>query len=184
MNSSPEKLKPHIAIICMAVGIIIACLYSVGVIISWLLTVGDLQRLGLCLLTYPMLVAWQQYVSVFRVSKRAAVVTATLAGVIGVPTTLLLLMTLPWYIKLAQNHPDSADWTGFTVFGVIATTGTAGAICNWIWYGQLKVAEEQGTATNPSEKFSLGELMWLVIAISFVLAVSSFWQRTFPVPLR
>jgi len=179
MDITPAKSKPPLVFACLAIAIITACLFSVGVIVSWLLVGGVIQRLGLCLITYPLLVAWQQYVSMFRCSRRAAAVTAILGGIIGIHTTMLLLTTLRWQIEVAQNNPSHADWTGFIVFAAIAVTGMSCFVCNWIWYKMLRNAEEQGNTTTPSEKFTFGELMWLVVAISLVLAVSSFWYRTF-----
>lgn len=181
MEPSSKILKSPLLITGIAIAIIVLCLFAVGVIISWLLVGGTIQLLGLCLITYPVLVAWQQYASVFRHSRKAAAVTAILGGVVGVPTTLLFLTMLPWYIKIAKKNPDTTDWTGFTVFVGIAITGVACVICNLIWYRQLKWAAAHGIAPKPSERFSLRELMWLVVAISFVMAVSSFWHRAFMV---
>ena len=179
MESSPTASKPPLAITAVAFFIITVCLFASGVTISWLLEGGVMQRLGICLITYPMLVAWQQYVGVFCQSRKAAAVTAILGGIVGVPTTLLLLATVPWYVKIAYKDPSTADWRGFITLSVIAVTAMACLVCNWIWYQQLKSAQEEGTATKPREKFTLGELMWLIVAVSFALAVSSFWHRTY-----
>lgn len=176
MESSPETLKPPIAIACTAIGIITVCLFALGIIISWLPVGGNLLRLAFCVVTYPALVAWQQYVSVFRFNKRAASVTAFLGGLAGVPTTLLLFFTL------VHEGMKGIDWEGCTTASVISVTGLACVVCNGIWLQHVKAAEEQGTAPKPREKFSLGELMWFVVAVSFVMAVSSYWQRTFSGP--
>ncbi len=179
MESPPTGLKPPLAITVAAVTIITVCLFAVGVTISWLLVGGVMQRLGICLITYPMLVAWQQYVSVFHRSRKAAGVTATLGGVVGVPTTLLFLGTVHWQIGALHENASTADVAGFATFSAIALTTMACLVCNWIWYQLLKAAQEQGAAITPRKKFTLGELMWLIVAVSYVLAVSSFWHRTF-----
>ncbi|PQO45220.1 hypothetical protein [Blastopirellula marina] len=120
----------------------------------------------------PGLIGFQQYCGTFRASIAGARFSAWIGGIVAVFVLWILLIEIGG--SLRGNSMDPRDWIWVSVTTVIVLVAAASSRLNYLRWQQLLDAQKQGIPVGKSLKFSLVEIMGIMLAMGVVFGGASF----------
>lgn len=168
-------LRPSWGLIAVSVPSIALCLWCAGALVAKGLDINVRgYTLAACFsgIAGPGLIGFQQYCGTFRASIAGARFSAWIFGIAAIVALWILLIMIANELEGNQLSPEG--WLGGGVTLAILLLVGASARLNYLRWQELLDAQKAGISVGHSLRFTLVEIMGIMLAIGVVFGGASF----------